>query len=267
MEHASKISPAMKREALRSCWFFKPMRAEELDEIVAQSQERRVARNTTIFHRGDPGTSLMAVLAGRIVIKLTGVEGNKEIAYRQIGPGDIFGEIALLDGKERTADAVAVEDTTLVVVERRVFMPAMLRHEGQVERMFEVLCARIRSTSIALEEATLYGGEVRLARLLCRLADACGRPGPDGSVLLEQRMTDTEWSTMLGGIARETANRLFTTLQAEGLLLREDRSVSLTDLAALREMARGERRAPSLARAPASRRRPTEDPTRGLDPR
>ncbi|WP_457832004.1 cyclic nucleotide-binding domain-containing protein, partial [Staphylococcus aureus] len=75
----AKISPRMKRDALRSCWFFQPMQVEELDEIVLHSVERRVPRRTTIFHRGDAGSSLMAVLAGQVDIRLGASEGNKEI--------------------------------------------------------------------------------------------------------------------------------------------------------------------------------------------
>ena len=85
-----------------------------------------VRRGQTIFQRGDDGSSLMAVLRGRVRISSVSGDG-KEITLNVISPGEIFGEIALLDGKPRSADATAIEDTLLLVVERRHFLPFLAR--------------------------------------------------------------------------------------------------------------------------------------------
>ena len=112
-----RIDVSIKREALLGSAFFRSMRAEEIDEILAFAVERRFPRGATLVSKGDPGSSMMAVLAGRLRIGNVSAEG-KEVTLNVIGPGEIVGEIALLDGKPRSADVIATEDTTVLVVER-----------------------------------------------------------------------------------------------------------------------------------------------------
>ena len=81
-----------------------------------------------IFQRGDNGSSLMAVLRGRVRISSVSGEG-KEVTLNVISPGEIFGEIALLDGQPRSADATAIEETLLLVVERRLFLPFLRQND------------------------------------------------------------------------------------------------------------------------------------------
>ena len=102
------------------------MQQAELDEILNFASERRVRRGQTIFQRGDNGSALMAVLRGRVRISTVSGDG-KELTLNVISPGEIFGEIALLDGQPRSADASANEDTLLLVVERRHFLPFLRR--------------------------------------------------------------------------------------------------------------------------------------------
>ena len=92
-----------------------------------------------IFQRGDNGSSMMAVLRGRVRISTVSGEG-KEVTLNVINPGEIFGEIALLDGKPRSADATAIEDTLLLVVERRHFLPFLRQNEDLFLRLLAVLC-------------------------------------------------------------------------------------------------------------------------------
>ncbi len=114
MTRPPRIDLSMKREALLTSPFFRPMHSEELDEIISFATDRRVPRGTVIYNKGDPASSLMVVLAGRVRISNVSADG-KEVTLNMIGPGEIHGEFALLDGKPRSADATAVEDTTLLV--------------------------------------------------------------------------------------------------------------------------------------------------------
>ncbi len=196
----------MKRDALLSSPFFRPMHPNELDEIVAHASERRVARGTRIFEKGDEGHSMMAVMAGRVRVGSFSPEG-REVTYNVIGPGEIFGEIALLDGKPRTAHAVAVEDTTLMIVERRHFLPLLMRHEGMVERLLVVLCERLRRTTVAMEEIALFELPARLARVLCDLAADAGRRLPDGAGLrIDVKLSQRDLATLVAS-TRESVNK------------------------------------------------------------
>lgn len=99
---------------------------EELDRLLAPARVERLDEGRVLFRKGDPGDSLYVVLAGRISIGTTSGDG-KEVVFNVLGRGAVFGEIALLDGKARTADATAMAESHLLVLERKDFMPFLER--------------------------------------------------------------------------------------------------------------------------------------------
>jgi CRP-like cAMP-binding protein len=223
MARPAGIDPRTKREALLTSPFFRPMRAEELDEIIVFASERRVPKGATIFDKGDPGTSLMAVLVGRVRVSTVSADG-KEVTLNVIGPGEIFGEIALLDGRPRSAGATAIADTTLMVVERRNFLPFLMRHETLVERLLIVLCDRLRRTSTALEELALFELPVRLARLLVKLTADYGRPlSPEqgGGVRIDLKLSQRDLSTLVAS-SRESVNKQLRVWRDNGTIAQRD---------------------------------------------
>ena len=225
-----------KREALLSNSLFQPMRGPEIDDVIAHSSERRVAKGTWIFSKGDEGSSMMAVLSGRVRIGTTSSEG-KEVTLNVIGPGEVFGEIALLDGKPRSADAAAIDDTLLMVVERRHFLPLLMRHEGLVERLLVVLCERLRRTSLAYEEVALVNLPARLARVLCRLGLEYGRPDPAGGVRIEMKLSQRDLANLVAS-TRESVNKQLRIWRTDGSVALEGGYLSLRradDLRALFE--------------------------------
>ncbi len=139
------------------------MLTDELDEVLKLSSERRVPRGTALFQKGDPGSSMMAVLSGCVRVSSVFAEG-KEITLNVINPGEVFGEIALLDGKPRSVDCTAIEETTLLVLERRHFLPFLLRNEDLYLRLLAVLCEKLRRISMALEELELFDPTARFAQ-------------------------------------------------------------------------------------------------------
>jgi CRP-like cAMP-binding protein len=200
-----RISRQMKRDALLASPFFQHMGNDEVDEIIGFAVERRVLRGTVIFSKGDEGSSMMAVLAGRVRISAVSADG-KEVTLNTIRAGEIFGEIALLDGKPRSADATAQEDTVLMVVERRQFLPFLLRNPALVERLLAVLCDRLRRTSLVLEEIALFDLPVRLARLIVKLSHDYGRPAPGGGIRIDLKLSQRDLATLVAS-SRETVNK------------------------------------------------------------
>ena len=205
----------MKHDALLASPFFQHMSAEELDEIIGFAAERRVAKGSTIFSKGDPGTSMMAVMAGRIRVSSISSDG-REVMLNVIGAGEIFGEIALLDGKPRSADATALDDSVLMVVERRHFLPFLLRNPTLMERMLVVLCDRLRRTSIALEELALLDLPERLARLITKMAREYGRPVAEG-MRIDMKLSQRDLATLVAS-SRETVNKQLRGWREQGVL-------------------------------------------------
>ena len=111
---------------------------------------------------GSPGSSMMAVLGGQVRISISSPDG-KELLLAILHPGEVFGEIALLDGKERSADAHAMAACTLAVLERRDVLVFLEQHPGAWASIVEVLCERFR-------ENTQHPAEVSLLQLPARLA-------------------------------------------------------------------------------------------------
>jgi CRP-like cAMP-binding protein len=193
-----------RRAALRSASVFEALTEGELDQILEVATERRVRRSQMIFQKGDAGSSMMAVLSGHVRISAVSADG-KEVTLNVINPGEVFGEIALLDGKPRSADANATEDTTLLVVERRSFLPLLADNPDLSLRLLAVLCDRVRRTSVALEEIALFDLPARLARVLLKLAADYGKPKGAG-VRIDFKLSQRDLSNLVAS-TRESVNK------------------------------------------------------------
>lgn len=204
-----------RRAALLRSPLFQAMTDAELDETLKFAVERRWSKAASIFQKGDEGSSLMAVLKGRVKISAVSAEG-KEVTLNVIATGDIFGEIALLDGNPRSADATAVEDTLLLVVERRHFLPFVRQNDDLYLRLLAVLCDRLRRTSMALEDLALFDLPARLARLLLKMAEDYGRPAT-GGVRIDMKMSQRDISTLVAS-TRESVNKQLQVWRKDGVL-------------------------------------------------
>ena len=157
---------------------------------------------------------------------------GREVTLNVIGPGEIFGEIALLDGKPRSADCTTLEDSVLMVVERRHFLPFLMRNEGLVDRLLGVLCDRLRRTSLALEEIALFDLQARLARLLMKLSQDYGRPLPGGGVRIDLKLSQRDLATLVAS-SRETVNKQLRGWREQGVVEQSAGYLVVKDSAAL----------------------------------
>jgi CRP-like cAMP-binding protein len=209
------------------------MQPAELDEILTFATERRVRRGQMIYQRGDNGSSMVVVLRGRVRISTVSGDG-KEVTLNVINPGEVTGEIALLDGKPRSADATAIEDTTLLVIERRHFLPFVRRNEDLFLRLLAVLCSRLRQTSTALEEIALFDLPIRLARVLLKLADDYGRPNAAGT-RIDLKLSQRDLSNLVAS-SRESVNKQLRTWRENGTIDLENGFLVLRRPAVLRAL-------------------------------
>jgi len=186
-----------KRGLLADLDLFRKLRADELDRLVAFTRWTQPKARTILFRKNDPGTSMMVVSLGRVKV-CTHSEDGKELVLNMFGPGDVFGEIALLDASPRTADAVTIDDCELLVLDRRDFIPFLLEHSDASVRMLEVLTHRLRRTTQLLEDVAFCEGPSRLARRFIRLAEFSGRQVENGvfvdMALSQQQLGWAIWS-------------------------------------------------------------------------
>ena len=213
------MKSASKREVLRQVPMFRTLTQAELDALSAGAVTQSHPRGTTILRKGDPATGMIIVLHGRVRIVLMSEEG-KEVTLRVLGPGEVLGEIALLDGEERSADVMALEDCVLLYLERAHFLSLLHGNSDLCLRLMKTLCQRLRRASLSLEEAILLDLPTRLGRQLLRMADEYGVPGPNGGTRIGVRLSQSEIAALVGG-SREKVNRQLRAWESEGVLANE----------------------------------------------
>jgi CRP/FNR family transcriptional regulator, cyclic AMP receptor protein len=193
-----------KESILAGHFLLRHLRREELRGLAAAATLANHPRGGVIFQKGDPGDSMMAVIRGRVKICTYSADG-KELVLNLIDRGGLFGEIALLDGRPRTADAVALEETDLLVLSRSRFLPFLAANPEVTNRLFSVLCQRLRQTSEHLEDTLFLEAPSRLARGLLRLAEAFGKPAPNG-LRVDIKLSQQQIGSLIG-ISRESINK------------------------------------------------------------
>src|SRR6266545_5282619 len=151
---ANRISMQDGRQLLAQCSLFRRFGPDERGALIGHAHMRKCAADETIFLMGSPGDSMMAVLSGQVRISVPSPDG-KEIVLAMLGTGQIFGEVALLDGKERTADARATTECSLAVLERRDVLSFFERHPTAWPGLVEMLCDRLRTTDRQMAEVAL----------------------------------------------------------------------------------------------------------------
>lgn len=218
MDHESR------RWLLLSCPLFDTLSREALDEILSHATERFVRRGQILFQKGDEGSYMVAVLSGRMRMSATSPEG-REITLNMIDAGEVFGELALIEGKPRSTDAIAIEDSHLMLVERRQFLPHLATNHDLALRLIEVLCGRLRDTSETLGDFAMLALAGRLARKLLRLAAEYGQLA-HGRTRLDIRLSHTDLGRFVG-CSRETVNKQMRAWEEEGIVAREDGRIVL----------------------------------------
>jgi CRP-like cAMP-binding protein len=205
----------------------------ETDAILAHTRVAKYAEGDQIFSKGDPGDSMMAVLKGRVSISAPSDDG-RTVVLTTMHDGDVFGEIALLDGKERTADVTALTDCEVLVVPRRSLLGLLERRPDICIDLMLVLCERLRRTNEQVEDLAFLDLEARIAKVLMRLSeenDADQSPTKSVGVKISQRAL----GELVGG-SRESVNKHLQDWKRSGLIAIEKGSIVIRDIEALAEL-------------------------------
>jgi CRP/FNR family transcriptional regulator, cyclic AMP receptor protein len=223
--NATRVIPAGrlpdKLSLLRDHPLFRELPPATLDRISTYLRRRSIPKGTVIFRKGDPGVGLVGVLAGAVKISVASADG-KDVVLNTICEGEIFGEIALLDGRARTADATAMCDCELMTIERREFIPFLRSQPDVTLKLMEILCSRLRRTSEQVHEMTFLNLSTRLAKTLIRLVETAKDLDRAGRVTITQR----EISQIVGR-SRESTNKRLRAWQKSGWVRLQRGSVTV----------------------------------------
>jgi CRP-like cAMP-binding protein len=196
---------------LEQCFLFRPLDERAKQELIARAHRRTFAQGERIFGAGSPGQSMMAVLSGTVRISILTATG-KEIVLADLPAGEVFGEMALLDGKDRSADATAHSKCELLVFERRDVLPFLRSHPDICLTLLELLSLRLRRLDERMADIAFVDLPARLAKTLLRSAQPAQ---PNRPARLSQSQGDL--AKMIGG-TRETVNRCLRDWQRQGIL-------------------------------------------------
>lgn len=216
------------RKLLEKCTLFRALEERQRGELAACARPHSFAAKDVICRVGDPGHSMMAVVTGTVRISLPTVKG-REIILADLPSGELFGEIALLDGKPRSANVTALTKCEVLVLERRDVVPFLERNPNACLKLMQMLCARICRSDERAAEIAFYDLPTRLAKTL--LGYPAQGSGPAKLSLSQQELAE------MSGATRENVNRCLRDWERRGFLQLKDRWTIILKPEALQALA------------------------------
>ena len=228
---SDKRALAQAHHLIGSCSLFAGFSAGERGAISERARVRPLRAGETVFSIGSQGSQMMAVLSGTVRISVPSSSG-KELLIARIQPGEIFGELSLLDGKERSADAVAETACTLALLDRRDVLSFFERNPSAWPKLVEMICQRLRNADQILAEVALLQLPTRLAKALLRVLP----PTESAAAAAKTRLSQRDLANMVGG-TRESVNKCLRRWQGVGAVKISGGSIWITNRDVLEEIA------------------------------
>jgi CRP-like cAMP-binding protein len=225
-----------KEKLLGQSLVFQALDQQGRRDLAAFAHVKRFASGEIIFSMGAPGPSMMAIAEGSVRVEVVTPDG-RDVILNELRTGDVFGEIALLDGGERSAAVRSIGNSTLVVLERRALLDVLQRNPQFSIRLIELLCQRVRRSDERMMEIAFMDLPTRLSRLLLRLSAA--PPASPEAPVSRLSLSQSELAKMIGN-TRENVNRCLRKWQEVELIDLKDGWLILRDRARLDALAQGE---------------------------
>jgi CRP/FNR family transcriptional regulator, cyclic AMP receptor protein len=207
------------REVLARTDFFADAPAETIDRLAAHAYQRQLVRGDTLFHEGDPPDALYVVTRGRLAIAISNPVDRRESVVALMEPGDLFGELGMLDDRPRSAMARALESSTVLAVPYAPVLELLDEQPKLLWNVTRLLTQRLRAMDEALADSVFLDVTGRTAKRLLELAD-----GSDQFVL---PVTQEELAGMVGA-SRERVNKAIASFIRLGWLDQRDRQYTIT---------------------------------------
>jgi CRP-like cAMP-binding protein len=196
---------------------------QHLADLGACLRSRQYRPGERVFMQGDPGAALYIVASGQVKLAVSSAEG-REMIIDLFGPADFFGELSLLDGEPRSADAWAMEPSVLLLLERDAFRGFMRERPAVMEHLLMVLSKRLRRDAAIIQDAAFLDVPARLARAILRLSEPAAGAPANGSTT--PRLSQTDLAGVVG-TTRETLNKWLGIYEDQGLIRREKRRIAV----------------------------------------
>lgn len=200
---------------LRNVSLFKGLSEEGLEALAELCFTREFAKDGVIILAEEEGDALFVIEEGQVKVCISSEEG-REVILSLLGPGAVFGELALLDGKPRSANVIATDDTSLVMLRRSDFQQLIYKTPQIAMALLAELAGRLRRTDRQIEGLALLDVTSRISETLLQLADDQGKDTAEG-IAIDNRPTHQELANM-SGTTRETVSRALKRLEDQGYI-------------------------------------------------
>lgn len=190
---------------------------DQLESVASRMHPKAFEPGQLIFAQGDVGNEIYLVTKGRVRLSIDSADG-RSLAFGHASEGDIFGEIATLDGGERTADAIALTKVSVMSLNRSVLSQLVKTSPEFAEAAIRLLCRKLRDTSEQVEQVVLNQIEIRVARFLLHTIKVSAPSGVQ-RVRLELGMSQGELALLVGS-TRQTVNSALSSLERHGAIQR-----------------------------------------------
>lgn len=197
--------------------------AAELERLAPAFKRRAFRRGETLYHQGDPGHVLHVILEGRVKVVLPS-ESGEEAVLTVLGPSDVHGEMALLDGEPRSATVVAIEPVVTATLSRDDFLDLLRRSPSAVEGVLAGLARTIRRLSSEVGDLMFLDLQGRLAKKLLELAETHGKREDGGAIEIQATLTQEDLAGMIGA-TRPRVNQLLGSFEDRGAITRRGRRI------------------------------------------
>lgn len=222
-----------KTALLQEHFLLRHLSGPDLATLASRTEIKAYPEGATIFSRGEPAQTMMVVIRGKVQISSPAVEGDT-IVFATMHPGDVFGEIALIDGHDRSTDAIATEDSEVLVLQRDDFIKVLENNPKLSIDLLRVMCTRIRHTNELLEDFSIIDLRRRLAKRLSYVNEASAR-GP-GGLKMTVRVSQEELIAMMGVSQHDTILRQLALWDQQGIVSIERGWVTVKNHDALKEI-------------------------------
>jgi CRP/FNR family transcriptional regulator, cyclic AMP receptor protein len=202
-------------ELLGQASLFRDLTPEKLKVLADRTVTRRYRRGQLMFQEGEPAHSLFLIAEGSVKVFLTSPEGDSVILVT-LGPGDAFGELALIDGNPRSASAEALQDTVALELGRNEFLTAMAEEPRVAEAVIVTLGSILRRLTEQAADLVFLDLHGRIAKLLLQMSNDVGKQTVDG-IALDLHLTQSEIASMVGG-SRQSVNQVLRSFERRGYI-------------------------------------------------
>lgn len=210
---------------------FSSLSESDQQNLTSLLRRKLLGKGEHLFRQGDEGTALYIIVQGRIKISLSKRTDNVTLAI--LGQGEFLGEMALLDELPRSADAIALEETQLYILNRKDFLSFLAGNTHTVYAILNSLSRRLRRMDDQLAEMCFLNLSARLAKQLVELAET-QKPGGGDPNTRDLNISQQELGNILGA-SRESINKELKILRDKGVVETSRNAIRILDLEALRK--------------------------------